>query len=156
MKVWEKAAGRSSSGEEATRLILETFRLNGALLTTGDDLASEFGLTSSRWQVLGAVWDEPRTVSGIARFMGLTRQSVQRTVRRLEKDGFVTLEDNPEHKTARLVKLTQHGVDTLDALSEKQAKWVSDLSEGMQPANIRIAVGVMRGLVGRLTEKGEG
>jgi len=29
---------------------------------------------------------------------------------------------------------------------------VSDLAEGMEPANIRIGVGMMRGLIGKLTE----
>lgn len=133
-------------------MILETFRFHGALMAAGDELTREFGLTSARWQVLGAIWDESRTVSSIARFMGLTRQSVQRTARRLEADGFVTMQPNPEHKRAKLVTLTDTGRVTLEKLSEKQAAWVSELSEDMQPANIRIAVGIMRGLTNRLTE----
>lgn len=152
MKAWQKSPQRSQSGEEATRLILETFRFHGALMAAGDELTHEFGLTSARWQVLGAIWDASRTVSSIARFMGLTRQSVQRTTLRLEADGFVTMQPNPEHKRARLVVLTTKGRDTLEQLSDKQAAWVSALSEDMQPANIRIAVGILRGLGNRLTE----
>ncbi|MDC0336165.1 MarR family transcriptional regulator [Pseudodesulfovibrio sp.] len=155
MKAWQKGAERSPSGEEATRLMVETSRLHGALAEAGDRLACEFGLTSARWQVLGAVWDEPRTVSGIARFMGLTRQSVQRTATRLEVDGFVEFKENPDHARARLVSLTRKGETTLKALSHKQAQWISQVTEGMEPANIRIATGVMRGLVNRLQEKSD-
>lgn len=150
MKAWQKTPGRSEAGEEATRLILETFRLNGLLLTAGDRLAKELGLTSARWQVLGSIWDEARTVSGIARHMGLARQSVQRTALRLEADGFVGFADNPDHRRARLVSLTEKGVQALEELSRLQAEWVSGLAAEMPPANIRIARGVMRGLVNRL------
>jgi hypothetical protein len=40
---------------QITDLILETFRLNGELLTAGDRLVADLSLTSARWQVLGAV-----------------------------------------------------------------------------------------------------
>ena len=38
-----------------TRLVLELFRLNGRLLAAGDAMTRDLGLTSARWQVLGAV-----------------------------------------------------------------------------------------------------
>ena len=152
MKRWNMASIRSQSGEETARLILETFRFHDVLMAAGDTLAREFGLTGARWQVLGVVWDKPRTVSSVARFMGLTRQSVQRTTLRLAKDGFIKLEGNPEHARAKLVTLTDKGTSTLQKLSEKQAAWVSELAEDMAPANIRIGVGMMRGLINRLDE----
>jgi hypothetical protein len=37
-----------------TELVLEIFRLNGVLLTQGDRLVDDIGLTSARWQVRGA------------------------------------------------------------------------------------------------------
>jgi hypothetical protein len=37
-----------------TELVLEIFRLNGVLLTQGDRLVDDIGLTSARWQVMGA------------------------------------------------------------------------------------------------------
>ena len=38
-----------------TDLVLDVFRLNGALLASGDTLVKDLGLTSARWQVLGAI-----------------------------------------------------------------------------------------------------
>ena len=60
-------------------MALTVFRLNGQLLGLAEELTRPVGLTAARWQVLGAVLRTPLTVAGIARAMGLTRQSVQRT-----------------------------------------------------------------------------
>ena len=45
-----------------TQLILEVFRVNGGLLSAGDRLVADLGLTSARWQVLGAVALSPAAV----------------------------------------------------------------------------------------------
>jgi DNA-binding MarR family transcriptional regulator len=66
------------AGKAFTELVLETFRFNGRLLLAGDRLAKPLELTSSRWQVLGAIEEKPLTVAQIARKMGLARQNVQR------------------------------------------------------------------------------
>src|SRR5215210_6586367 len=70
-----------------TELILETFRLNGRLLAAGDALVRDLGLTSARWQVLGAVAMSPvpLPVSHIARNMGLSRQGVAARRRRTRR-----------------------------------------------------------------------
>ena len=57
---------------------ITTFKLNGQFLALAEELAGPAGLTAAWWQVLGAVLGEPLTVAGIAREMGITRQSVQR------------------------------------------------------------------------------
>ena len=84
---------RTPSGEAVTELILSTFRANGLLLGAGDLLSADEGLTSARWQVLGAValQERPLTVPQIARRMGLTRQSVHATVQRLVREGLLEL-----------------------------------------------------------------
>ena len=76
-----------------TALILEAFRLNGRLLAAGDALVAGLGLTSARWQVLGAVAASPASLSvaQIARGMGLTRQAVQRLANDMERDGLCVL-----------------------------------------------------------------
>ncbi|MEZ5958748.1 MAG: hypothetical protein R3C27_16235, partial [Hyphomonadaceae bacterium] len=62
----------SAAGAALTDLILEVFRVNGRLLAAGDRLAADVGLSSARWQVLGAIRfaREPQTVSWLARSMG--------------------------------------------------------------------------------------
>src|SRR5262249_31482364 len=102
-----------------TDLILEVFRLNGRLLAVGDGLAAPVGLTSARWQVLGAMAlaVTPQPVANIARNMGLTRQAVQRTVNELAAEGFVTFEANRHHRRAKLVVLTKQGQAAFDSVT---------------------------------------
>ena len=59
-------------------MVLPTFALNGELLEAAAAITAPHELTPARWQVLGAVLEEPLPVAEIARRVGLTRQSVQR------------------------------------------------------------------------------
>jgi DNA-binding MarR family transcriptional regulator len=118
---------RSAAAEALTDLILEVFRLNGRLLAAGDALTRPFGQTSARWQVLGAIADEPRTVASIARDMGLARQSVQRTADLLERDGIVEFAANPAHRRAKLVRLSRRGRRILERITHAQVGWANDL-----------------------------
>src|SRR5262245_51426070 len=104
---------RTASSRAFTELILEVFRVNGRLLSAGDALTRPLDQTSARWQVLGSLDEEARTVADISRWMGLTRQSVQRTADLLEADGLVAYVDNPAHQRAKLATLTPRGRTTL-------------------------------------------
>jgi DNA-binding MarR family transcriptional regulator len=119
-----------------TELILQTFRLNGQLLEAGNRLTAPLGLTSARWQVLGAIENEgrPLTVAQVGRRMGLSRQAVQRIVNELEVHGFVTFSDNPDHKRAKLVELTPSCMKTLRTLEEVQSRWAKELANGLSEA----------------------
>ena len=92
---------------------LTAFRLNGQFLAVAEALAAPAGLTATRWQVLGAVLSEPLSVSDIAREMGITRQSVQRTADLLAEQGLVTFRDNPAHRRAKLVDITEAGLSAV-------------------------------------------
>jgi DNA-binding MarR family transcriptional regulator len=106
-------------------LVVEIFRLNGALLSEGDRMTQDLGMSSSRWQVLGAAELEgrPLSVSQVARNMGLARQSVQRLVNELEADGFVALVENPDHRRAKLIVPTAKGRKTYQEIMRRQAGW---------------------------------
>lgn len=136
---------RSSKETVVTELILEIFRLNGQLLEAGDRLTGPLGLTSARWQVLGAIETEGQslTVAQIGRRMGLSRQAVQRIVNDLDSLGFVSLEDNPDHKRARLVALTPACVEKMSKLDEIQARWAKELAQGLSETTLKRTVNLM-------------
>jgi DNA-binding MarR family transcriptional regulator len=116
-----------------TELILETFRLNGCLLEAGDELVRHLGLTSARWQVLGAVEASPvpLPVANIARNMGLSRQAVQRLANEMEKDGLARFEPNPHHERAKLVVMTDRGKAAFLSAMAKQHRWPQARDEVM-------------------------
>jgi DNA-binding MarR family transcriptional regulator len=89
---------------------LTAFRLNGQFLTLAEDLAKPAGLTAAWWQVLGAVLPGPLSVAGIAREMGMARQSVQRIADLLVERGMAEYADNPAHRRAKLLVVTDAGL----------------------------------------------
>ena len=124
---------RTPVGEALTGLILDLFRLNSLLVTAGDRLVAGLGLTSARWQILGAVAaaERPEPVARLARNMGANRQNVQRIVNDLHEQGLVAFETNPHHRRAQLVVLTDKGMQTFDAAMRLQAPWINTLAGGL-------------------------
>jgi DNA-binding MarR family transcriptional regulator len=147
---------RTPTGEAATNVILSTFRANGLLLAAGDLLGAEEALTSARWQVLGAiaVAKRPLTVPQIARRMGLTRQSVHATVKRLVRDGFLELAPNEDHRRSQLVGLTELGKAKYQAIDRRQAAWVNRLSRRIGRSDLETAGRVLDELSRRLEADG--
>jgi DNA-binding MarR family transcriptional regulator len=155
-----KRAKRTPAGDAVTELVLDLFRLNSLLLTAGDRLVAGLGLTSARWQILGAIVaaERPQPVAWLARDMGANRQNVQRIINDLEKENFVTFETNPHHRRAQLVVLTDRGKRIYDAAMELQAPEVNRLSEGLAVKDIQTLHRVIRALREKLeanNEKGE-
>jgi DNA-binding MarR family transcriptional regulator len=149
---------RTVEGEAATRVILSIFRANGLLLAAGDVVAGAEGLTSARWQVLGAIAlaDRPLTVPQIARRMGLARQSVHSTVRHLVDEGFAELVPNADHRRSQLVRLTELGSAAYSALNGRQAAWVNRLAAGIGSDQLDTAARVLDELCRRLEANGAG
>jgi len=124
---------RTPAGEALTGVILDLFRCTSLLLTAGDRLVAPLGLTSARWQVLGAIVaaERPQPVAWLARDMGGNRQNVQRIINDLESDGLVAFETNPHHRRAQLVSLTSKGRHAFGAAMRLQAPWINGLASGI-------------------------
>lgn len=148
----------SPGGETLTVLILNLFRVNNLLLTSGDRLVDALGLTSARWQILGAIagTDRPQPVAWIARDMGANRQNVQRIINDLKDAGLVAFEANPHHRRAQLVVLTVKGRQVFDAAMRLQGPWVEDLAHGLSSKDLEIAQRVLLALRQKLEDNGAG
>jgi len=146
----------SSASSQVTDLVLEVFRLNGGLIAAGDALVGPIGLSSARWQVLGAIalqsGSEP--VVRIADAMGLARQSVQRTVDALARAGIVAFRPNPHHRRAQLVELTPKGAALYRSAMRLQEPWARKLAAGIDKAALRATLEVLKKLRARLEAPG--
>ncbi|AMA57825.1 MarR family winged helix-turn-helix transcriptional regulator [Bradyrhizobium sp. CCGE-LA001] len=148
---------RTPAGDALTNLLLDLFRLNSLLLTAGDHLVAKLGLTSARWQILGAIVDaeRPQPVAWLARDLGANRQNVQRIVNDLHAEGLVAFEANPHHRRAQLVVLTDKGRRAFDAAMALQTPWVNGLSEGLSVKDLQTVHRIVGALRAKLESETE-
>jgi DNA-binding MarR family transcriptional regulator len=132
---------RSLTRDALTDLILTLFRVNNLTLTWGDKLVAPFGLTSARWQVLGAIVfaKRPQPVAWLARDLGANRQNIQRIVNDLHKEGLVVFEPNPHHRRAQLVVLTEKGQQAYQAAIDAYNPKADLLAEGLSLSDMQTA-----------------
>lgn len=143
---------RTREGELLTQIILAIFRTNGQLLAAGDELAAPFGMTSARWQVLGAVGlsERPLSVPQIASAMGITRQGVQRQINLLTEQDLLKATPNPGNKRSPLYVLTSRGRGVLSDIDRAQARWVNELARDIAREDLEVAGRVLGGLSERI------
>ncbi|MFY9656667.1 MAG: MarR family winged helix-turn-helix transcriptional regulator [Methylocystis sp.] len=129
---------RTPAGHAVTDLVLDVFRLSNQLIVAGNRLVAPLGLTSARWQILGAIVaaEHAQPVAWLARNLGAHRQNVQRIVNDLAKEGLIKFETNPHHRRAQLVVLTAKGRQVFDAAMRVQAPWSDALSAGLRVEDI--------------------
>lgn len=130
-------------------LVLSIFRLNGLLISEGDEMTEKLGLTSARWKVIGAVAlsSAGLTVPGIARVLGQSRQAVQRITDVMVEDGLLAYESNPKHKRSVLVTLTDEGKQIYNSLREVQDPWAIESTEDIPTEELDTALRLVRRLI---------
>ncbi|HYF17614.1 MAG TPA: MarR family winged helix-turn-helix transcriptional regulator [Ramlibacter sp.] len=131
--------------ELLTELMLAVFRVNGRLLAKGDELVLPLGLTSARWQMLGAIAlaGEPQTAPQAAEAMGVTRQAAQKQLNLLLEEGLVELQPNPRHQRLALYALTTAGASLYATAAGLNQLWTRRLASGMDKADIANALDVL-------------
>ncbi len=145
----------TKSGNLFTQLTLCVFKLSGLLSNEGDKMTKEFGITSSRWKILGAITmsQTPLTVPQIGREMGQSRQAVQRLVDVMINDGLLTLVDNPNHKRAKYVEVTPKSEVIYQKLYQKQIPWADQCAAEFTVEELETALAVIQKVTQSLGEK---
>jgi DNA-binding MarR family transcriptional regulator len=131
---------------------ITTFKLNGQFLALAEELARPAGLTAAWWQVLGAVLGEPLPVAGIAREMGLARQSVQRIADILAERGLAEYRGNPAHRRAKLLTPTAAGRAAIARIGPAHAAAARRLAAVLGEEDLTRAVATLRALSAALDE----
>jgi DNA-binding MarR family transcriptional regulator len=125
---------------------LTAFRLNGQFLEVAEHLAGPVGLTAAWWQVLGAVLDRPLPVAGIAREMGITRQSVQRIADLLVERGLAEYATNPAHRRAKLLRPTNGGLAAVHRIDPAHAAFAKRLADELSRRDFEHVVAALKRL----------
>jgi DNA-binding MarR family transcriptional regulator len=132
--------------------VLSIFRLNGFFLHAADNLTAGSGLTTARWQVLGAVLHEALTVAAVARNMGLTRQSVQRVADALVAEGLCQFLPNPAHRRAKLLCSTDRGLKAVQHLSPRVTAWSERVRELVGDRTLSAATVAVKSLLSAIAD----
>jgi DNA-binding MarR family transcriptional regulator len=132
--------------------MLEIFRLNGRLLEKGDEMVAPLGLSSARWQVLGAIAlaGKPTTIPQVAELMGMTRQGALKQLNRLEEEGFVAQAPNPKHERSPLYSLTAKGQKAYTEAENLQAISSATLTDGLPAKDLKLTLQTLRLIYARL------
>lgn len=135
-----------TDGEIFTKIVLDIFKVSGLFNTEGDRMSEEFGLSSARWKIMGAIEksDVRLTVPEIGRVMGQSRQASQRIVDVMAKDGLVDFIDNPSHKRAKHVTLTAEGKRIYNLLDNKQATWAAKVATELSREELEVTFNTIR------------
>lgn len=108
-------------------------RINGAFLEVAEKVCSEDELiTVPIWRVIAVIRINPMTVSEVAKYLGLKRQSVQSTVNQMKRRSLIRFRKNPNHKTSPLVILTKKGNDKVDDILRYQKKLTEVFIDGIE------------------------
>ena len=147
--------------ESLTELTLAVFRLNGLLLQWGDRLVGPIGLTSSRWQMLGALAlrGKPLTSPQVGDVMGVSRQGAQKQLHALEALGLVEPQANPAHKRSPLYALTPQGRRLYGRAEQLWAQRATELAAAIPPSRATAAAATLKAmsaLLGDLSQTSEG
>jgi len=142
----------STNAKLLTEIVLLVFQVNGRLLSAGDRLVGDLGLTSARWQMLGAVAlsDRPRTAPQLAARMGMTRQAAQKQLDLLMEDGLVAAEANPGHARSPLYVLTRKGTSVNAATERVQTAWANRLADSLSIRDLETTKQLLDNLSNRL------
>jgi DNA-binding MarR family transcriptional regulator len=126
----------------------EVLRLHGRLLAANASLGAAEGLTGAQLLVMTAVVNagRPPTVPQIGRSLGHTRQSVQRVADRLTARGLLAVEENPDHKRAPLLALTEAGRAAHDRVRERSTAWFAQVTAGIDADGMARAAEILHAL----------
>lgn len=137
------------------KLVGELLRASARVEASRNTLLGGFDMTGPRVRLMKMVRRrrrEPRTVSQLARAIGVSRQTLQETVNDLVAAGFVNLESNAFHRRAPIVVLTAGGDACLDQLLLVEQRWIADLTRGFDEQLLAQTEWVLRCLRERLMD----
>lgn len=129
--------------DELSVLSRQVFTLNGLLLLGGKAVAASCGITVAQWHVLGRANYKPRTIADIARYIGISRQAVQRTADSLVEEGLLKYVTNPDHKRAQLAAITAKGARVLESVYKADAVWSKNALRQLNGIDLGATINVL-------------
>lgn len=125
---------------------LAIFRANGALVAWGDRFVSGDGLTSARWQVLGALAlaSDDQTSPQLAMAMGVSRQAMHKQLALLLEDELVEKLENPLSLKSPKYHLTKLGEEAFQRVNTRWLAHAKKVLSAVSEQDLQAAIGLLR------------
>jgi DNA-binding MarR family transcriptional regulator len=96
-------------------------------------LRKRFGLTLARFDYLAQLHRHGQglRMNALSRYLMVTGGNVTGLTDELEKDGFVTRDDDPDDRRSFIVRLTPQGRRAFEAIAAEHEDWLVELFEGI-------------------------
>jgi DNA-binding MarR family transcriptional regulator len=119
--------------------------MNATVQKSGTRLMRGTGITNARWQTMSdlSALEKPVTVSELARYMGLTRQAIQRLADDMARDGLLEFAENPGDARAMHLILTEAGKAAYDDALEREWKWANAIAKDFDLEELTRAVALL-------------
>jgi DNA-binding MarR family transcriptional regulator len=96
-------------------------------------LRKRFGMSLARFDYLAQLHRhrEGLRMNALSRYLMVTGGNVTGLTDELEKDGFVTRDDDPDDRRSFIVRLTPQGRHAFEAIAAEHEAWLVELFEGI-------------------------
>jgi DNA-binding MarR family transcriptional regulator len=136
-------------------LVTETLNAYFALQAKGKTLDAVNKWGGGTWGLMSILAQQgSKTVPQIARMRGVTRQRVQKIADELANAGLIVFSDNPDHKRAKLMRLTRPGELQLEKTNTRIRAAASELAKSFSERELKSARSVLARLTARLGAPG--
>ena len=145
------------TGQAISELSVQIFQLSSQLLAWGDRFVAPDGLTSARWQMLGAIAlaGAPQTAPQIAARMGTTRQGAQKQIKLLLADGLLEAQENAAHMRSPLYSLTPQGAAVYERVHARWQAQAAAWGAGLEAGDLAAAARVLTHLAAEIAAQEE-
>lgn len=121
------------------------------LRAAGDAMTARFGQTTAEWGLLRTLNERgPMTVAALARSRPVARQWIQRLANQLEQQRLIEFVDNPEHKRAKLMRITPAGTKLLGRIGDAFDEWANEMKKDFDERAMQTTFMTLRKLRERL------
>ena len=116
------------------------FGVSNKLDTQLDRALSSFDVTSKQWFLICIIdlFLEPPTLKEVAQEMGNSHQNVKQVALKLEKKGFLTMEDDIHDGRALRLKLTEKNYNFWANTQEESAAFIDTIFNGIDEETLTI------------------
>lgn len=108
------------------------------------------GLRTRHGYVVQRLLAGERTVTGIARSLGVTQQAMSKTIGELERLGYVQRDADPADARRRSLSLSARGVDAVETARRARAEVLAKVTAEVGETRTRDAEAVLRSILGAL------